>query len=454
MTITLRPVTIPDFGVPHQRPVIPAEIYEARADAAYRKAGADWFVVYADREHLANMAFLTGFEPRFEEALLILGRNRRRVLVVGNESMSYAPLAGLPGIELALCQTFSLMGQTRAAKPNLLDVLIGIGMARGDTIALAGWKYLGREEWTGVLPTFQAPAFVVDTLRMLTGDPAALSDATAVLMDPQDGLRSVVDVHQLAAIEWGAARASAAVWRIVDNVREGDDEFLAAGRMGYAGEELSCHVMLASASPGSPVVGLRSPNGRTIRRGDGITTAVGYWGGLSSRAGLFDVHDDAFLEISKAYFAGLAAWYEVVDIGVSGATIFETTVARLREGKLDSALNPGHLIGHDEWSHTPIRPGSREVIRSGMPIQVDIIPVPMPDNRALNNEDSVIIADEALRADLERLYPEVHARIETRRLFVRNQIGVDLKPSILPTSNIPLCLPPFWLSPGKLLTLE
>ena len=454
MPITLRPVTIPDFGVPHERPVIPAAIYEQRADAAYQRAGADWLGVYADREHLANMAFLTGFEPRFEEALLLLGKNHRRVLVVGNESQSYAPLARLPGMELALCQTMSLMGQTRATHPNLLAVLTEIGLAKGDTIALAGWKYLGREEWTGVLPTFQAPAFIVDTLRMVTGDPAALTDATAVLMDPQDGLRSVVDVHQLAAIEWGAARSSAAVWRIVSGIGEGDNEFQAASRMGYAGEELSCHMMLASASPGSPVIGLRSPNGRTMKRGDGITTAVGYWGGLSSRAGLFTDHDAAFLETAKAYFAGLVTWYETVDIGVTGGAIFEATVSKLREGQLDSALNPGHLIGHDEWSHTPMRPGSRETIRSGMPIQVDIIPVPMPDNWALNNEDSVIIADEALRSELQRLYPDVHARIEARQAFVKNEIGLDLKPSILLTSNIPLCLPPFWLVSGSLLTLE
>ena len=29
-------------------------------------------VIYADREHFANLAYLTGFEPRFEEALAII----------------------------------------------------------------------------------------------------------------------------------------------------------------------------------------------------------------------------------------------------------------------------------------------------------------------------------------------------------------------------------------------
>ncbi len=30
-------------------------------------------MVYADREHFANLAYLTGFDPRFEESLLIVG---------------------------------------------------------------------------------------------------------------------------------------------------------------------------------------------------------------------------------------------------------------------------------------------------------------------------------------------------------------------------------------------
>ena len=453
MSFALRSVRLPDFEVPHARPEIPAEIYAARADAAYRRAGRDWLVVYADREHLANLAFLTGFEPRFEEALLVLGRGGRRILVTGNESGSYAVLAGLPGIEVVLCQAFSLLGQPREAAPNLEDVLAAIGIRRGDTIGLAGWKYLGPEEWRGRLPSFQAPAFIVDTLRAAAGDPAAVDDATALLMHPETGLRAVVDVHEIAAMEWGAARASAAVWRIVQGARDGDDEFTAAARMAYAGEPLSCHVMFASASPGGPVIGLRSPNGRRLVRGDGVTTAVGYWGGLSCRAGLFTDHDDDFLETARAYFRGLAEWYDVADIGVTGGEIFACVTEALAEHGLDQALNPGHLVGHDEWVNTPVRPGSTERLRSGMPFQVDIIPVPMKDNQALNHEDSVVFADAVLRAELASLYPAVHARIEVRRDFVRDEIGIALKPSILPLSHAPLALPPFWLASDRILTV-
>jgi hypothetical protein len=269
-------------------------------------------------------------------------------------------------------------------------------------------------------------------------------------MHPETGLRAVVDVHEIAALEWGAARASAAVWRIVQGAREGDDEFSAASRMNYAGEPLSCHVMFASASPGNPVIGLRSPVGRKLAKGDGVTTAVGYWGGLSCRAGLFTDHDAVFLETAKAYFRGLAEWYDIADIGVEGGQIFAAVTEALNEHGLDQALNPGHLVGHDEWVHTPVRPGSTEKLRSGMPFQVDIIPVPMKDNWALNHEDSVTFADAELRADLARLYPAVNARVEARRAFIRDAIGIELKPSILPMSHAPLALPPFWLASDKI----
>ena len=50
----------------------------ARAPAsADGRPGYDHLVVWGDREHSANIAYLTGFDPRFEEAVLIVGRDRR-----------------------------------------------------------------------------------------------------------------------------------------------------------------------------------------------------------------------------------------------------------------------------------------------------------------------------------------------------------------------------------------
>jgi hypothetical protein len=451
--ISLRPLTIPNFGVPTEQPSIPAEVYEARCVEAWKRSACDWIAVYADREHLANIAFLSGFEPRFEEAILLLNQTRR-IIITGNESVSYIPRAGLRNIEVLLSQSMSLAGQDRSRKPDLVAVLHEAGIRHGQTIGLAGWKPISNAEWSGEIPTFHASAFVVDSLRKAAGDVHAIKDATDVLMHAETGLRSVVDVHQIAMQEWGAARASAAVWRILSSAKPGDTELLAASRMGYAGEALNCHVMFASSRDGNgPVIGLASPTAQVLHEGDGVTTAVGYWGGLSSRAGLLAKENANFTEIAAAYFRGLLAWYETADIGVTGGELFERVTNTLAEGGLQSALNPGHLVGHDEWINSPVQPGAREKIRSGMPFQVDVIPTPIQDGWALNCEDSVTFADEALRDELRRIYPEVFGRIDARRNFMEKEIGVSLKASILPLSNTPLCLPPCWLSANNLLTL-
>ena len=138
MPIALRDVVVPDFGVPLEASRVPPVTYEKRCRDAYAGAQCDWLVVYADREHLANIAFLSGYDPRFEEALLLLGPRDKRVLVVGNEGVGYAPLPGLPGLNFVLAQSMSLMGQDRSLKPDLASVLREAGMSHGQTIGLVG----------------------------------------------------------------------------------------------------------------------------------------------------------------------------------------------------------------------------------------------------------------------------------------------------------------------------
>ena len=53
----------------------------------------DHLVVWGDREHSANLAYLTGFDPRFEEALLIVGTSGDPALLVGNECYGVAGAA-------------------------------------------------------------------------------------------------------------------------------------------------------------------------------------------------------------------------------------------------------------------------------------------------------------------------------------------------------------------------
>lgn len=446
----LSEIVIPDFGIPQVRPQIPAATLAARCDDLYARAGTDWVFVYADREHNANILYLTGFDPRFEEAAFLLGPGGKRIVVTGNESESFTAISPLPGLSVLLSQSMSLMGQDRTRTPSLEAVLREAGLKAGDSVGIVGWKYLEPEEWNDARPGFLVPHYMVVILSRIIGGVEGLSDVSAVLMHPETGGRAVVDADQIAAFEWASARASASVWNLLTHARPGQRETEAAANFTYAGEALSCHSMFSSGDASHAIHGLNSPGGRVLNKGDGVTTAVGYWGGLSSRAGLLDDEDEAFVALAGYYFDGLVSWYENAAIGVTGGALHDAVVETLARGKLRSTLNPGHLVSYDEWSHSPVRPGSPEKLRSGMVFQVDVIPTPMPAGKALNCEDSVAIADAGLRAELAARHPEVWGRIEARRAFMADKLGVTLGEHLLPLSNIQLCLPPLWLRPDRI----
>ena len=68
-------VKLPSFGRSAACPELPAQVYRdrlAKAIERLRFAQLDTLVVYGDREPAANLEYLTGFDPRFEEALLLL----------------------------------------------------------------------------------------------------------------------------------------------------------------------------------------------------------------------------------------------------------------------------------------------------------------------------------------------------------------------------------------------
>ena len=169
MPVSLKAVALPDFTPLGEQPDIPAATYDARAKDAYRRAGVDWLVVYADREHFGNMAFLSGFEPRFEEAFLLLGANGRRLLITGNESESYAAIARLPGLTVLRSQTLSLMAQDRTQQPRLVDRLRDAGIKAGDSVGFVGWKYLEPEEDEEHSSGFFVPAAYVQMFRRIVG---------------------------------------------------------------------------------------------------------------------------------------------------------------------------------------------------------------------------------------------------------------------------------------------
>ncbi len=82
-----------------------------------------------------------------------------------------------------------------------------------------------------------------------------------------------------------------------------------------------------------------------------------------------------------------------------------------------------------------------------MVLESDVIPATGTEYFTTNLESPFALADERLRTDLAARYPEMWARIQSRREFMREQLGIDLHPDVLPFSNLAAYLVPFLLRP-------
>jgi hypothetical protein len=448
-------IVLPEFGLPREQPVIPAATYEARIAATRQRAAAagyDVLLVYADREHFANLAYLTGFDPRFEEALLILTQDSL-TLLVGNEDMAYTTISPIP-LRLVLYQTFSLLSQPRSSSPPLAQALrdAGVPTSGRQHVGLAGWKYFLPVESPRPEHWLEVPTYLVDTLREMG---CKVLNAGSIFMEPEQGLRACNDVDQLAAFEFAASHGSQGLRQVLFNVRLGMTEFEAFRLFAPIGLPLCYHPVLLSGE--RTALGLASPSSRVLRVGDPVFAALGYWGSNNARGGFLVERADSlpspirdYVEkLVLPYFQAIVEWYELVGIGVSGGELFEIVNRHLGDPFFGVTLNPGHLIHLDEWVSSPIYRGSSLRLRSGMALQVDIIPATNSPYHTTNVEDGIALLDEPLRQAFARQYPDAWRRIQQRRAFMRDALGIQLKPEVLPFSNIPGYLPPFWLSPKQ-----
>jgi hypothetical protein len=452
--VGLGPVDLPDYDLPAEQPQVSQETRLERIAAAQRaaaEAGFDALIVYADREHFANLSYLTGFDPRFEEALLLLVPGRAPVLLVGNEGVSYAKVAP-PAVEVILYQTLSLVCQDRSASPPLADVLRGSGIGGGGAtrVGIAGWKYFVAADTGTPAEWIDAPAFLVDELRALGCRPV---NATGLFTEPGRGLRLINETDQLACFEFAATHGSESMRRMLHQVRPGMTELEAFSLYRPIGLPYSYHPVMLSGERAA--LGLASASGRVIKAGDPMSASLGYWGSNIARGGFLAESADDLPAAARdyvdrlvaPYFACAAEWYETIGIGVTGGQLYDLVAKRLGDPFFGVHLNPGHFIHLDEWPSSPVYPGSGVVLASGMALQLDIIPATGTAYHTSNIEDGVILADEALRDDLAARYPGLWQRVTTRRQFMADVLGIRLRPEVLPMSDLAGYLPPYWLSP-------
>lgn len=454
----LTSIDLPDFGDPQTEPALAPEIYAARLERLTRRLaheGLDALLIYGDREHMANIAWATGHDPRFEEALLLVIPGRTPTLFLGNEGYPHAEAAPGPFVRV-LWQPLSLMGQPRGLYRPLEQLLAEAGLSGGMRIGLAGWKGFEAEDGSFDPAWFETPHYLVEALRRF----GPVSNAALLLMNPGDGLRVLNEADQIACFEHAATKVSSAIRRFIRGVRPGMTEHEACRNMGLDGAMQSVHINMSSGPRAR--LGLCSPGMRVIGRGDPIVLGYGLPGALGCRAGFMVASaselpggiSDYVEKLVGPYFTAAVSWYETIGIGIAGGEVYEAVMRHLGDPFFGIGLNPGHLIHLDEWVHSPIRRDGRTRLASGMALQCDIIPATGTDYFTTNIEDGVVLADEPLRALIAARHPEAWRRIEARRAFMTDVLGIRLKPEVLPLSSTPAWLPPFWLDSGLAMAMR
>lgn len=272
----------PDHGAPGLPPPLALGELEGRLAAlraAMEERGYGALVVYGDREHAANLHWATGFDPRFEEAVLVVTPEEAHLLA-GNECVPYAavsPLVEAGRVAVHLVPSLSLISQPRGGMR--LREAIGRFVPEGGRIGAAGWKYWEEGEVEDPATALDLPALLADLLR----ERGRVENAGEMFMHPGHGLRCAVDAAGIARLEFANAAAARAVRRLMAGLREGMTDLEAVEAARLPGLPLSCHVTFATG--GRAFQGMSSPMGERLVRGSPASFNVAPQGANICRAG-------------------------------------------------------------------------------------------------------------------------------------------------------------------------
>jgi hypothetical protein len=145
-------------------------------------------------------------------------------------------------------------------------------------------------------------------------------------------------------------------------------------------------------------------------------------------------------------------WLLALHVGQRAGVLHDIVERHLGDPFFGIFLNAGHQLHLDEWVNSPITPGSQIELASGMALQVDIIPATGTPWFTTNVEGGLALADDSMRATFASDYPEAWGRIQARRSFMADALGIELHPDVLPFSNMPAYLAPFLLRPDTVLS--
>ncbi len=413
-----------------------------------REEQLDVLVVYGDLEHGSNFEYLTGFLTRFEESALVLHQNGKAWLLLGNENTRMGNYSRIPA-EVIHVPFFSLPNQPMEDDGLLEDYFVKAGLTGNQRVGLVGWKMFTSKK----LPNqklFDLPAYVVDALRAVAGE-ENLIHAAHLFIGGETGARITNNANEIAHYEYAAALSGDCVMRAQDQVREGITE-LELGTILNADGQRNSVVTIASAGQRFQYANLY-PTARAVEKGVPISLTAGYRGGLTSRCG-YVVESEAELpkevedyipQLAKPYYEAVVTWLENIRIGMTGDELYQLIEEVLPKEEYHWFLNPGHLIGEEEWLSSPIYAGSQEALKSGMLIQIDIIPS-KAGYAGAGCESGIALADEKLREEIRREYPALAEVFAERQHYIREVLHIDIPDEVLPMSDSVAYYRPFFLN--------
>lgn len=441
-------------------PTVPTEVYQERMKRVrelMQQSGLTHVIVYGDREHFANTRFLTGYDPRFEESLIIIGLNGQPRLLVGLEGLYYANIAY--GVEVELYNEFSLQGQPREGRH--FDVIMSdCGINFESKIGIVGTKYIESDDFPEAKIKTDIPYYIVHALVNICGEDN-VNDVTRWFTDSTKGIRIPLTVDEIARSEIITQMVYAGMRDAISTLKPGVAEYEVSSKLGFDGSvPLSCHIVVSFGDHVS--LALNSPTNKRLKLGEQLSVCLGVWGANSARTGIA-IHDendlseeiaDTVEKVYVAYFDMLLRWYKSLHVGVKGSVVYDSVKEYMEDPFFNIALNAGHLIRDEEWINAPFTPGSEDILASGTMIQCDIIVPAIEPYPGAHTEDGLVVADAELRHDLKNKYPEVWERIQKRRATMIDILGYELHEDVLPLSDMQGMVTPFMLNPTQVLSLK
>lgn len=438
------------------------EDYQLRLDALVermRQKGKTHVVIYGDREHFATMDYFSGYDCRFEEAVMVVDASGKVSFIVGNEGISQTYPIAYP-VDVYLYQNFSLQGQPRAEQRPLPEIFRQIGLDGASSIGLVGYKYfLPQYIDTDPRYTFDVPAYILDVLCEVC-DRLKVVNFTEEITGLPDGIRMQTrTAREIAWAEAAGNQSAGIVMRMLKKLKPGLSE-LDVTRGVAALDPVAVHPMVNFGAQ-KVRIGVSSPGNGRLTLGEVCGLCYGARGSLTSRVGIaaYDagtVSDELrpHLDFYKALWHTVADLLGTLRVGASCAELHEIGLRHIGAPEYGLSLNVTHYTGADEWVNSPVYKDSPLTINDGAHIQVDVIASNPDPVRTAICEDSVVIAGPALRAALQAEYPQVHARILARQQAIREHLGIALHDDVLPMSNMTGVYFPYMLNLNEIFTLD